>query len=245
MIHHPVGTEGSATVAGRPGRRADGVGGIGAPRRVRLVRPPWAPARGSRLNHAPGAVRCTSMGTAAAADERLMRELYDMHAAVLLGYVRRLVGGDQARAEDVVQETLLRAWRHPEALDPHRAGGASVRAWLLTVARHLVIDGERARRARPREVPQQPDSAAVAPCAHDPAGPDDELDRILLAHGMADALQTLTADHRPVVEQLYYRDRTVADAARVLGVPEGTVKSRAYYALRALRVACEERGLVP
>jgi RNA polymerase sigma-70 factor (ECF subfamily) len=74
---------------------------------------------------------------------------------------------------------------------------------------------------------------------------DDELDQILLAHGMADALQALTPEHRSVVEQLYYRDRSVAEAARVLGIPEGTVKSRAYYALRALRVACEERGLVP
>ncbi|HEX2804954.1 MAG TPA: sigma-70 family RNA polymerase sigma factor [Kineosporiaceae bacterium] len=185
------------------------------------------------------------MGTAQATDEHLMRELYDAHAGVLLGYVRRLVGGDQARAEDVVQETLLRAWKHPEALDPNRAGGTSVRAWLLTVARHLVIDGERAKKARPREVPHEPDSAAVAPDAREPLSTDDALDRILLAHGMADALQTLTPDHRSVVEQLYYRDRTVADAARALGVPEGTVKSRAYYALRALRIACEERGLVP
>jgi RNA polymerase sigma-70 factor (ECF subfamily) len=185
------------------------------------------------------------MGTAPATDELLMRELYDAHAGVLLGYVRRLVGGDQARAEDVVQETLLRAWKHPEALDPNRAGGTSVRAWLLTVARHLVIDGERARKSRPREVPQELDSAAVAPDALGPLSADDELDRILLAHGMADALQALTSDHRSVVEQLYYRDRTVAEAARALGVPEGTVKSRAYYALRALRIACEERGLVP
>jgi RNA polymerase sigma-70 factor, ECF subfamily len=186
-------------------------------------------------------VRFRDVGLAPATDEHLMRELYDAHAGVLLGYVRRLVGGDLARAEDVVQETLLRAWKHPQAVDPDRPGGGSVRAWLLTVARNLVIDGERARRARPREV------APGAGEAPDP-GPrnvDDELDQILLAHGMADALQALTAEHRSVVEQLYYQDRSVADAARALGIPEGTVKSRAYYALRALRVACEERGLVP
>jgi RNA polymerase sigma-70 factor (ECF subfamily) len=181
------------------------------------------------------------VGLAPATDEHLMRELYDAHAGVLLGYVRRLVGGDLARAEDVVQETLLRAWRHPDAIDPDRSGGASVRAWLLTVARNLVIDGERARRARPREIRTTVEDGGGGR----PRTVDDDLDRILLAHGMADALATLTADHRSVVAQLYYLDRSVADAARALGIPEGTVKSRAYYALRALRVACEERGLVP
>jgi len=184
------------------------------------------------------------MALAVAADEELMRELYDNHAGVVLGYVRRLVDGDTARAEDVVQETLLRAWRHPDALDPNRPGGTSVRAWLLTVARHLVIDSERAKKARPREVPPVDDSAGPTASQRVPSA-DEAFDQVLLAHGMGDALSTLTADHRAVLDQLYFRDRSVADAARSLGVPEGTVKSRAYYALRALRVACEERGIVP
>ena len=164
------------------------------------------------------------MGSAQATDEDLMRALYDAHAGVLLGYVRRLVGGDTARAEDVVQETLLRAW-------------------LITVARHLVIDGERARKARPPEVPH---------LLTDPGGGQDRqragdemLDRILLAHGLTDALGTLSAEHRAVLQELYFADRSVVDAARVLGIPAGTVKSRAYYALRSLRIACEERGIVP
>jgi RNA polymerase sigma-70 factor (ECF subfamily) len=183
------------------------------------------------------------MGGATATDEALLRELYDAHAGVLLGYVRRLVGGDLARAEDVVQETLLRAWRHPEAIDPARRGGTSVRAWLLTVARHLVIDGERARKARPREVAHPSATDPIEPLRI--TGTDELLDQILLAHGMADALQALSTDHRAVIEQLYYADRSVVEAARVLGIPEGTVKSRAYYALRALRIACEERGILP
>ena len=183
------------------------------------------------------AVRSLDVGTLSATDERLMRELYAEHAGVLLGYVRRLVGGDTVRAEDVVQETLLRAWQHPEALHRDRPGGASVRAWLLTVARHLVIDGERARRSRPHEVQLSE--------GREPLVGDAPFEQVLAAWEVADALQALSEDHRCVIVELYYRDRSVAGAAEVLGVPEGTVKSRAYYALRALRVACEERGILP
>jgi RNA polymerase sigma-70 factor (ECF subfamily) len=179
----------------------------------------------------------SSRGALSATDERLMRELYAEHAGVLLGYVRRLLGGDSPRAEDVVQETLLRAWQHPEALHRDRTGGASVRAWLLTVARHLVIDGERARKARPQEVALEQ--------GRDPATGDAAFEQVLAAWEVADALAALSEDHRHVIVELYYRDRSVAEAAEILGIPVGTVKSRAYYALRALRVACEERGIVP
>jgi len=166
-----------------------------------------------------------------------MRELYAEHAGVLLGYVRKLVGGDTGRAEDVVQETLLRAWQNPEALRPDRADGGSVRAWLLTVARHLVIDGERRRKVRPREVELSP---GADPVVQEPA-----FERVLASWEVGDALRSLSAEHRAVLLELYYRDRSVAQAAQVLGVPDGTVKSRAFYALRALRAACEERGLLP
>jgi len=136
-----------------------------------------------------------------------------------------------------VQETLLRAWQHPEALRSGASGGPSVRAWLLTVARHLVIDGERRRKSRPHEVQLLQ--------THERAAEEPAFQQVLTAWEVADALKALTAEHRAVIVELYYRDRSVADAARQLGVPEGTVKSRAYYALRALRAACEERGVLP
>ena len=81
-------------------------------------------------------------------DERLLRALFDDHASALLGYALRLTGGDRGRAEDVVQETLLRAWRHPQAVDPRRG---PVRPWLFTVARRIAIDDHRARTRRPEE----------------------------------------------------------------------------------------------
>jgi RNA polymerase sigma-70 factor (ECF subfamily) len=167
----------------------------------------------------------------ATSDEALMRSLYEQHAAALLGYVLRLVGQDRARAEDVVQETLVRAWRHPDALSPDRG---EIRPWLFTVARRLVIDGVRAAHSRPTEI-AAPALEAV------PAG--DDLDRVLESWEVADALNGLSPEHRSALLEVYYRGRTVAEAAQVLKVPPGTVKSRVYYALRAMRLRLEERGL--
>jgi len=174
-----------------------------------------------------------SVEAVATADEEVIRGLYDAHAGPLIGYVLRLTGGDRFNAEDVVQETLLRAWRHPQSLE--RARG-SVRPWLCTVARNLVVDGVRARRVRPREVGDDGLTAVAA---------DDTLDRALLAWEVADALAALRPEHRAVLIVTYCRGHSVAGAAAVLGIPAGTVKSRTYYAWRALRLVLEERGLVP
>lgn len=164
-------------------------------------------------------------------DDALMRALYEAHAAPLYAFVLRLVDGDRHRAEDVVQETLLRAWRNAEKLD--RAAG-SVRPWLVTVARRIVIDDHRSRRARPREV--DPDPLDSVPAA-------DEIDRALRLMLISEAMADLTPAHRQVLVETYLRGGSVAEAARSLGVPPGTVRSRVFYALRSLRLALEERGV--
>jgi RNA polymerase sigma-70 factor, ECF subfamily len=164
-------------------------------------------------------------------EDAALRLLYEQHASALLSYALRLTGGDRGRSEDIVQETLLRAWRHPEALDPTRG---PVRSWLFTVARNVAVDAHRARRARPTEVGAEA-LAAV------PAG--DEIEAALDSWLVADAMAGLSADHRAVLVETYYRGRSVAEASSVLGIPAGTVKSRTFYALRALKLALEERGV--
>lgn len=164
-------------------------------------------------------------------DEQMLRELYDAHAGALLAYAMRLTNGDRGRAEDVVQETLLRAWRNRDALDEARG---PVRPWLFTVAHHVAIDAHRARAARPTEV-----GDAVLATVPSVDEIDARLDRLLIA----DAMAALSAEHQAVIVQTYYLGKSVADAADALGVPAGTVKSRTFYALRALKLALAERGV--
>jgi RNA polymerase sigma-70 factor (ECF subfamily) len=167
-----------------------------------------------------------------AEEEQLLRSLYEEHSRPLLAFVLRLTDGDRQRAEDVVQETLLRAWRNAHKLGAN--GAASLRPWLVTVARRIVIDDHRSRSVRPLETDDGP--LENLPSA-------DEMDRVLQLMTITDALRTLSPAHREAVVETYFRGRTVQEAAESLGLPVGTVKSRVYYALRALRVALEGRGV--
>ena len=164
-------------------------------------------------------------------DEDLVRTLYAEHGDALFAHALRLAGGDRQRAEDLVQETLLRAWRHPDVLDPERG---SVRAWLFTTARNLSIDAWRRRSSRVSEV--------ITDTLPEPPS-EDEADRAVEGWLIAEALNRLTPTHRQVLIECFYRGRSVADAAVRLGVPPGTIKSRTHYALRALRLALTEMGV--
>lgn len=165
------------------------------------------------------------------ADERLLRALYDEHAGVLFAFVRRFCP-DRQRAEDVVQETLLRAWRNLDAIDP---GRGDPRSYLFSVARNIVIDNWRAEQRRPRLVSDE-DAVQRAAIA-------DSVDQLLDGWLVGEALQRLSPEHRAVITLLYFQGRSVAEGAAELGVPPGTVKSRAYYAVRTLRMVLEEMGV--
>lgn len=164
------------------------------------------------------------MGDEQQATDALVRALYAQHSRMVLRQITSLLGGDRAAAEDVLQEALVRAWRNKAVLDFDRR---HVRAWLVTTARHLVVDRYRARLARPPEVPQ--DSPAVSPLAEDHSG------QVVDAVTVGDALRTLSPAHRGVLEETYLHDRSVEQTARLLNIPVGTVKSRLHHARLELR----------
>jgi RNA polymerase sigma-70 factor (ECF subfamily) len=166
------------------------------------------------------------------AETSLVAALFDEYGPALYRYAYRYLQ-DRGRAEDAVQEVLLRAWRHPERLDPSTG---SPRGWLFTVARNVLTDQWRADQARPRTVA---DERAVESIPTD----DDVFDQLVEGWQVEEALAELSVEHRRVLIEVFYKQRSVAEAARALGIPAGTVKSRTHYALRTLKVALERKGL--
>ncbi|HEY7143772.1 MAG TPA: sigma-70 family RNA polymerase sigma factor [Streptosporangiaceae bacterium] len=152
------------------------------------------------------------------------------YRAPLVGFVLPIVNGDRQAAEDVVQETMLRGWQHAGELSREHAG-----SWLHKVARNVAISTYHRRpRARPREVPLD---EATVPATGD--GIDGMVDALIIAS----VLNSLSADHRRVIVELFYNRRPVTEVAAMLGVPEGTVRSRCFYGLRTLRRALAEQGI--
>ena len=170
------------------------------------------------------------MGAASLPDAAL-RAAYAAHGPELYRFARRFLG-DAGLAEDAVQEVFVRAWRASASYDPARS---SQRTWLFAIVRNVVIDLARARSVRP---PLASDDGTAGTAA----SVDDEIDRVLTTWQVEAALAELDDEHRRVLVEVHWRGRPYAEVAQELGIPAGTVKSRVYYGLRALRDTLEAQG---
>jgi RNA polymerase sigma-70 factor (ECF subfamily) len=164
--------------------------------------------------------------------DRLARLLYDRHGPAL----RRWAAGrfpDHQVAEEVVQETVTKAWRNHDQFDP---GRGSERAWMFGIARNVAASRHRRDARHLRTVPT--DDLAQ------PGVDDAELSRVSELALIVDAFASLSDDHRAVVVAAYWEGLSTREIAARLSVPDGTVKSRLHYALRILRTQLEERGML-
>lgn len=164
------------------------------------------------------------------ADTEWINAAYAAHGRELYRFAFRSLG-DHGLAEEAVQSAYLRAWRASDRFDEHLG---SLRTWLFAIIRNVIVDLARARNVRP---PMAPAAHIDLDLPHEHA-----VEQMLLSWQVEEGLRKLSEDHRVVLVETYYRARPYGEVALELGVPVGTVKSRVYYALRALRLALDELG---
>jgi RNA polymerase sigma-70 factor (ECF subfamily) len=163
-----------------------------------------------------------------------LEELYRRYEHRLFGLGLHLLG-DRGLAEELVQETFVRLWRTADRFDPERG---SVPTYVMAIARRLAIDLWRRPSSRPF-VPPPP----VGDDDGDPPDPSDPVDSLMTRLVVREAMEALTPAHREVLDLLHGRSLKQTEIAEMLGIPLGTVKTRVYYALRALKLALDERGI--
>jgi RNA polymerase sigma-70 factor (ECF subfamily) len=167
------------------------------------------------------------------ASEQTVRALYREYGGELYGFAVNCLG-DRGLAEELVQDVFTRIWRHADQFDPSRA---AFRTWLYGIARNAVIDFNRRRSARPALAAYEQEGEQQALT--------DSIEQAVLRWQVAAALERLTPEHREVVRLAHFQGLTLREVAEQTGLPLGTVKSRASYALRGLRLALEEMGVGP
>lgn len=167
----------------------------------------------------------------AAGERAALSELYASHRGPLLGYLRSFVD-DPGLAEEVLQDTLYAAWTGAAAY----GGRASVRAWLLGIARRRAHDALRRRAIR----------VVTGDVLESLPNPEPELESLALAGAEIERVRTALARLRPMHREVlvlnFMQELPYREIAVVLGIPIGTVMSRLHHAKRALRAAIESEG---
>ncbi len=156
-------------------------------------------------------------------------DIYTEQSPALRRFLLGYTNGEPYGAEDLLQETMLRAWRRIDSLP---TDDKELRTWLFTVGRRVAIDAARRRKARPIEV--------GLPAAANMDRPDETAGAVLAEHSLRRALRGLTSVQREMLTELYAKGSTGEQAAARFDIPIGTVRSRVYYALRHVRAVMDD-----
>ncbi|MFD0783496.1 sigma-70 family RNA polymerase sigma factor [Micromonospora azadirachtae] len=160
-------------------------------------------------------------------DVERLRQIFEERSGALLRFLRRINSDRPHIVEDLLQETMLKVWRH---IGEVASRGDHIQPWLFTIARNVSADETRQRRRRPQEFSGDRD---LQECP----GSADPMDLVVATESMLEAYRNLSPERRSALVEVHLRSRSALDAAARLSVPVGTAKSRAFYAIDSLRAA--------
>ena len=172
------------------------------------------------------------VGRIANGDRLAMQVLYARHHVRVFRFVVRLVR-DESTAEDLISEVFLDVWRNAGKFEAR----SSVSTWMLAIARFKALS---ALRRRPDEEFDEESAAAIEDDADDPEVALEKKDKSAL---IRECLAGLSAQHREVVDLVYYHDKSVEEVAAIVGIPENTVKTRMFYARKRLSELLKAAGI--
>jgi RNA polymerase sigma-70 factor (ECF subfamily) len=172
------------------------------------------------------------IGRIATGDRLAMQVLFARHHVRVFRFVLRLVR-DESVAEDLISEVFLDVWRQAGRFE----GRSQVSTWLLAIARFKALS---ALRRRPDE--ELDDEAAEA--IEDPSDdPEVVLDKKDKSAAIRKCLEKLSAEHREIIDLVYYHEKSVEEVAQIVGIPENTVKTRMFYARKRLAELLKAAGI--
>ncbi len=176
----------------------------------------------------------------ATGDDRAMDELWSRYADRVRALGLRLSSYDARFADDLVQETFAKLWRGASSFDPERGTETT---FVFTVARRTAVDQWRRdrRAAADRPLDHLPESAGAVTTG--PSAPEAHVESVVTGWAVTDALEALTDAQREVIDLAYYGQLSQREIADRLGIPLGTVKTRTFNALKALRTEMTTRGV--
>ncbi len=167
-----------------------------------------------------------------AGDQTALQALYARHAVKIFRFVARLLR-DDAKAEDVVSEVFIDVWKSAARFEGRSAAGT----WLLTIARNKAISAM--RRTRDQELDEETASAI----ADDSDDPEIRMQKLGKADLLRQCIMRLSAEHREVIDLVYYHEKSVEEVAAIVGIPEGTVKTRMFHARKRLSELAQAAGI--
>ena len=172
------------------------------------------------------------IGRIAGGDRLAMQVLFARHHVRVYRFVLRLVR-NEATAEDLISEVFLDVWRQANRFE----GRSAVSTWLLAIARFKALS---ILRRRPEDELDEATAEAIEDPSDDPGVALQKKDRNAILRKCLDAL---SAEHREIVDLVYYHERSVEEAAKIVGIPEGTVKTRMFHARKKFAELLNAQGV--